>query len=50
MVNLLEPTKYFILVSEAKFHLGGQRSYLKKRPLVEEVKGHIKQNVWRIDQ
>ena len=33
IVNLLEPTKYFILVSEAKYGLGGQRLYLKKKAL-----------------
>ena len=39
MVNALEPFRYFILASEVKFDLGGQRSYFVKGPLVEEVKG-----------
>ena len=36
MVNLLEPFKYFISVSEVKFDLGSQRSYFGKGPWLKK--------------
>ena len=32
MGNVLEPFRYFILVSEVKFDLGGKRSYFEEGP------------------
>ena len=42
---MLEPFRYFILVSEVKFDLGGQRSYFDKGSWKRRSKV-IKQNVF----
>ena len=34
LVNMLEPFRYFILVYEVRFDLGGQRSYFEEGPLL----------------